>query len=169
MALNVYETLAHALVQEHCRTEMLGRHYTYGGHTTLRSAAWRWLLIAYGKKLYDLPKEMGLVRVSGGPFGFATYGLAQSMSVGVSPLELYSYPTMSEFGHTYTPIHIATALLKYGNEEAMEVAKMMLTPAFLKKTYPSRTAEDFILQATPNSISKNLTSSSFFNIKGGLS
>lgn len=152
MEMNVYESLAHVLIQEHGRSLLLNRyHSSYSG---LSNKMWRWLLLAYGKRLYDLPKEMSLPEPDaafGGvrKYSFPALTLVQSMRAGISPLELYSYSSMGGFEHTHTPIHVATALLKFGKDQ-LELAQALLTPAFLKATYPSRESTSFAQNSDTN-------------------
>lgn len=148
----IYESLAHALIQEHGRGLFL-KNTTHSNE--LGNKMWRWLLIAYGRKLYDLPREMGLPQVKTSfPSGLKEYSFPSltvqaSLGLGISPLELYTYPTMGGFNHAYTPIHVACGLLKFGHEQE-EVAKRLLHPNYLKGAYPSRTGQDFATNSDAN-------------------
>lgn len=117
----------------------------------MQDSFWRWLLICYGRSMYDLPREVGLPLPPGKKeYNFPSFSLEKSMSVGISPLELYSYPTMSGFRAKYTPIHIATALLVYGQEAEREVAHQMLRPAFLRAAYREHAAATFVQYSIVN-------------------
>lgn len=150
--MNVYESLAHVLIQEHGRNLFLGRHHS--NYNSIGNKFWRWLLLVYGRELYNLPRKMALPdpeEVSGlaRKYGFPAFTLVQSMRAGISPLELYSYPSMGGFDHTYTPVHVGTALLKFGVDQG-ELAKKLMDPEFLKATYPHREATSFAQNSDTN-------------------
>lgn len=153
--MNIYESFAHALIQEHGRSVFLGgSHYHYTG---LGNRMWRWLLLCYGKRIYDLPEEMSLPvpeakrnALLESRFGFAAYTLSQSMRLGIRPTELYSYRTVGGYDHTFTPIHVGTALLKFGTEAERELALTLLTPKFLLDTYPNRDSSSFAQHSDTN-------------------
>lgn len=153
MEMNVYESFAHVLIQEHGRNLFLNR--SYSSYSGLSNKMWRWLLLAYGKRLYGLPKEMSLPEPDAAAFGgvkkysFPALTLVQSMRAGISPLELYSYPSMGGFEHTHTPVHVATALLKFGKDQT-ELTQALLSPDFLKATYPHRESTSFAQNSDTN-------------------
>lgn len=151
--MTIYESMAHALVNEQGRGLFINKtssEFVYG----FRTRFWRWLLVAYGERLYDLPKQMGLPPVGNAerklPYNFPAYTLLNGMRCGIAATELMTYPTVCDYNHQYTPLHVGTALLKHGREEDVDEASMLLSASFLKSVYKNRSANDFAGHAYVN-------------------
>jgi hypothetical protein len=72
------------------------------------------------------------------------------MRLGIAPTKAMLYPTMGGYDHQHTPIHIATAMLRHGMEADADEARQLLTVAFMRKVYPTRSASIFATQAYVN-------------------
>lgn len=144
MAMTPHETFAHALINEHGRRVFLQDHLSslyFGGFPT---RFWRYLLLAYGKRVYDLPTELGLEPTSETkPFAYPAYTLGQTLRLGIAPTEAIFYKTMGDYSRQFTPIHIGTAMLLYGAEQDYAEARRLLKVDFLKKVYVGRKASEF--------------------------
>lgn len=148
MAMTVYETFAHALINEHGRELFLNKHISspYG----FRQKFWRLLILAYGGKLYDLPAQIGMEPPAPGrkvPYNFPAYTLAQTMRLGIAPTKAMLYPTMGSFEHQHTPIHLGTAMLLHGADSDDLEARTLLSVAFMKQAYPTHSASTFASNA----------------------
>ncbi len=145
--MTVYESMAHAIVNEHGRELFLNKNLYGSTAFGFRARFWRWLLLAYGEQLYELPKQMGLPPITAGerklPYNFPAFTVLQSMRCGLAPTELLKYPTMGGFDHQYSPLHLGTALIKHGREDDLDEANVLLSASFLKSVYQNRTASAF--------------------------
>lgn len=150
MTMTVYESMAHALLNQHSR-----HIFTNINPPTIHGFAqrfWRWVLIAYGERLYDLPGEMGLPPLANhtSRYGFPLISIEKGICCGLAPTKLLKFPTITGFHHQYTPIHIGTALLKFGREEDIDEADTLLSTSFMRSVYPGRTASQFTNSAFVN-------------------
>lgn len=144
--MSIYESMALAQANEHGRGLFTGK-----GHNTkpygFQSKFFRWLLIAYGEGLYELPRTMGLDPIGSAgrklPWNFPAFTIAQTMKTGIAPSEAMQYPTMGGFEHQYTPIHLGTALLKFGHDVDRTEADKLLSLTFLKKVCADKAANAF--------------------------
>lgn len=151
--MTIQETVAHALINEHCRDLFLNKasstHSVYG----FRTRFWRLLMLAYDERLFELPHQLGLDPPAPGravPFNYPAFTLSQTMRLGIAPTKAMLYPIMGGFDHQYTPIHIATAMLRHGAAVNHEEAHQLLTVSFMKKAYPTRSASQFAAHAFIN-------------------
>jgi hypothetical protein len=139
MMMSVYTSMAHAALEPHLRP-VLAREYANTDPGSFRRKCWDWALLSYGRGMYTLGERIGVVPSTAvhGMYApkthsYPTVTVARAMLLGISPLELYAYPTISEASTSYTPIHVATALLRYAPERYRSMAEELVTPEFLRE------------------------------------
>jgi len=148
--MNVFESMAHAIIGEHGRA--LFRHQYTSTLSTFGYGIkfWKTVLLCYGKELYNLPKKMNLTPGQNGPvhmkeFGFPAFTMEKCVELGVPIPELYTYKTVGNYSTKYTPLHLGTALLRFGSgKDAWRDADQILDIEFEKKLWVGRKAEDFV-------------------------
>jgi hypothetical protein len=132
--MSVYASLAHAVMNEQLRP-VLERSWSASSDVTgTKGKAWRIALCAYGKDVYTLGSRMGIpTKNSVGGHGYSVFTCPRILTLGISPLEVYGYKTITHSTTAYTPIHLATALLRFAPSEYRSMAEELLQPAFLRK------------------------------------
>lgn len=152
--MNIYESMAHTLLSEHGRELFTGRNSNYSSYTMKLSAFWELALMAYGSNFYELPKRLGLPTRNDNKYSFPAYQIDKVMPLGISPTEALFYPSMGNYQHQYTPIHLASAMLSFCRYEPdiKAEAEEMLKIGFMKRLWgeKGRKADDFASSAVPN-------------------
>jgi len=149
--------MAHTVISEHLRPIFTSVISQGPDPLGFRSRCWDVALLAYGKGLYELPQKVNIppgtevkydytsgrqtVITVAKPYAFASYPPPRMLSLGISPLEMYGYQTIGDARTSYTPIHIATALLHYYRSSYEKMALALLDPSFLRK-YAKRQKQD---------------------------
>jgi len=149
--MTIYESLAHALINEHGRGLFTGSNFSSLTHG-FAPKVWRWLLIAYGEKLEELPTQMGLPPIPKrpAPYNFPAYTIGKVMHLGIPLKEAMQFKAIRGYTANHTPIQLATALLEHGTAiEALE-AEDILQFEFLRKFYEDHTPHKFIDSITLN-------------------
>lgn len=149
--MNVFESFAHALLQEHGRSVFGQQFYSssYGIHG-YATTFWKNALLSYGQKFYMLPRLMGIKEPEKGTYGFPAFTVAQSLELGIPLPEMLMYKTMGGYDHQYTPIHLATGLHVFGHGIPKSEAEELLQVTYMKKLWPKRTPQDFASQSAVN-------------------
>ena len=131
--MNIYESLASAIIVEHgagtfCSTNYWGT----GTNNRLGKAFWAWLTAAFGDEVSELPPRYRLPRPNNG-YTIPTLAVSEALSIGL-PLERALSPqAVCTWDHSV--IDFATALLKHGGPARREMALSLLTPEFLLGAY----------------------------------
>lgn len=146
--MNTYESFAHALIQEHGRSLLQRNHYV-GNPYGYSVKFWKNVMFSYGGKLYTLPRTMGLNEPKDG-FAFPAFTMKGCIELGIALPELMLFKTVGEYSHLYTPIHLGTALIIFGNSRFADEADRLLQVDFMKKLYPKRSVQDFATQSFVN-------------------
>jgi hypothetical protein len=149
--MTVYESLAHALLNEHGRGLFTGTSFSntlYGFSTKM----WRWLLAAYGEKLSELPAQMGLPAVPNrpAPYNFPTYTIDRTLRLGIPLKEVMQIEAVRGYTSLHTPIQIATGLMEHGTVIEELEAEEILQFEFLRKFYKNHSAQQFVSAVTSN-------------------
>lgn len=147
--MNIFESMAHTIIGEHGR-QLFRQQWTTSGPYGYSVKFWRTVLLCYGKEIYNLPKRLNLTPGSVGStkatdFGYPAFTMAKCLELGIPLPELYTYRTVGDYNTKYTPLHLGTALLRFGaGDESREDANAILDIEFMKRLWIGRTAESFV-------------------------
>lgn len=126
--MNVYESFAAALVTDYGRRVFLDQH----GSSPVNF--WSALIFAYGEDVLTWPVKLGLPAPARG-YQYGSITGAQALNRGLDPIKFLRWSDLiTGIQHQHSPIHIATALLKYCPAER-EQALQLLQPKFLMEIH----------------------------------
>lgn len=152
--MSVYGSMAHAVMHEHLRP-VLGRDYTTSSDIHgLKVVCWKTALLAYGKEVYTLGDRMGIPPRAGNAelvkrHAYAAFTYPRALVLGISPLDLYSYETVYGATTAFTPIHIATALLRFAPTNYRKMAEELISPEFLRKHAKQKAPDTSSMRLNP--------------------